>query len=201
VTGPRCIDYYFAPVSPYSYLGHDRLVAIARKHGAAVNVMPIDLSRVFPLSGGLPLAKRAPQRLAYRLVELARWRDYLGLPLNVAPRYAASSGASASLWIVAANEIGPEAALSLSGAVLRARWADERDIADEGTLSLLAQAAGLDATALAVRAGSPEVAARFDALTQQAIDAGVFGVPWYVHAGVPFWGQDRLDFLDRSLAQ
>lgn len=195
------IDYYFAPVSPWSYLGHDRLVAIAAKHRARVNVMPIDLARVFPVSGGLPLAQRPPQRLAYRLVELARWRDHLGLPLNITPRYATSGGTPASLWIIAAGEIGQDAALALAGAVLRARWAEERDIADTGTLSLLATAVGLDGGALAARAGSPGIAARFEALTQQAIDAQVFGVPWYVHAGIPYWGQDRLDFLDRSLAQ
>ncbi len=64
------IDYYFATISPYAYLGHDRFTAIAKKHGATVAVKPINLGEVFPVSGGLPLSKRAPQRQAYRLVEL-----------------------------------------------------------------------------------------------------------------------------------
>ena len=62
------VDYYFATVSPYAYLGHDRFTAIAKKHGAMVAVKPINLGEVFPVSGGLPLSKRAPQRQAYRLV-------------------------------------------------------------------------------------------------------------------------------------
>ncbi len=197
----RTIDYYFTPVSPWSYFGHDRFVAIAARHGATVNVLPVDLGKVFPVSGGLPLAKRAPQRQAYRLVELARWRDFLGLPLNLQPRFAASGPDLAHRWIVAAAEQGAKPALDLAGATLRGRWAGERDIADPATLAEFARDAGLDAAALAERAGAPDIAARLDAITAQAIDAQVFGVPWYVCEGEPFWGQDRLDFLDRKLAK
>ena len=197
----KTIDYYFALVSPWSYLGHDRFVAICTKHGAAVNVNPVDLSRVFPVSGGLPLAKRAPQRQAYRLVELARWSAQLGMPLNVQPKFAASGGGLGASWILAAHERGAHEALQLTGALMRARWAEERDIADPPTLERIAAGLGLDAATLAPRAASPEIAARCDALTQQAIDRQVFGVPWYVVDGEPFWGQDRLDFLDRKLAQ
>jgi 2-hydroxychromene-2-carboxylate isomerase len=197
----KTIDYYFAPVSPYAYLGHDRFVALAEQHGANVNAMPIDLGRVFPVSGGLPLAKRAPQRQAYRLVELARWREYLNIPLNVSPKFAASGADTASKWIIAADEAGSRAALALAGAILRGRWADELDIADEPTLAEIARGVGLDAGALAERARDPAVAAKYDAFTQRAIDAGVFGVPWYVYDSEPFWGQDRLDFLARKLAK
>ncbi len=198
---PKTIDYFLTPFSPWTYLGHDRFVAIARKHGATVNVKPIDLGKVFPVSGGLPLAKRAPQRQAYRLHELARWRDFLELPINISPKFGASSGELASKWIAAAAEQAAAPALALSGAILRGRWAGERDIADPATLAELAHGAGLDATTLAARAASPEIAARCDALTQEAIDAQVFGAPWYVYGGEPFWGQDRLDFLDRALSK
>ncbi len=197
----KTIDYYFAPVSPWSYFGHDRLVALAGEHGAQVNPMPVDLGRIFPVSGGLPLAKRAPQRQAYRLVELARWRDFLGTPFNAQPKYAASGGDLASKWIIAANALGTRAALALAGAIMRARWADERDIADAATLADIARSLALHAEALAAGAADAATGAQYDAHTQQAIDAQVFGVPWYVYRGQPFWGQDRLDFLDRELAK
>ena len=197
----KVVDYYFAPVSPWSYLGHDRFVAIATKHGATTRVLPIDLSKVFPVSGGLPLPKRAPQRQAYRLVELKRWRDYLSMPLNLQPKFAASSGDSASHWILAAREAGEDAALRLAGALLRARWAEERDIADIATLAAIARECGIDADRVAARAGSAEIAAAYAAATQEAIDRQVFGVPTYIYRDEPFWGQDRLDFLDRALAQ
>lgn len=197
----KTIDYYFTVVSPWSWLGHDRLVEIAARRGASIAVKPIDLGRIFPVSGGLPLAKRAPQRQAYRLVELARWRDHLGVPINLQPKFGASSGLLAERWTLAAAEQGSHSALALAGAIMRARWVDERDIADEPTLVAIAAAQGLDAGALAARAGAPEITVRQDALTQEAIDRQVFGAPTYIVDGEMFWGQDRLDFLDRKLAQ
>ena len=84
----RTVDYYFAPQSPWAYLGHQRLADIVQRTGATVRVMPIDLGgKVFPISGGLPLGQRAPQRLAYRLVELQRFSQHLNVPLNLKPKY------------------------------------------------------------------------------------------------------------------
>ena len=194
----KTVDYFMTPASPWTYLGHDRFVALARKHGATVRVLPTDLSKVFPVSGGLPLPKRAPQRQAYRLVELGRWREFLGLPLSLQPKFGASPVDVACRWILAAGEA---AALELAGALLRARWAEERDIADNATLAAIASACGQDAERIAVRAGSAEIAATYDACTQEAIDRQVFGAPTYVYRDELFWGQDRLDFLDRALAQ
>jgi 2-hydroxychromene-2-carboxylate isomerase len=197
----KVIDYYFTPASPYAYLGHDRFVALVARHGAEVNLYPVDLGRVFAVSGGVPLAQRAPQRLAYRLVELERWSRYLGVPINVPPKYGAAPVAPASRWILAAAETGQRQGLELAGALMRARWAEERDIADPATLAAVAAGVGQDASALSARAETPEIAARYEAATERAIAAQVFGAPWYVYAGVPFWGQDRLDFLDRALAE
>jgi 2-hydroxychromene-2-carboxylate isomerase len=198
---PKTIDYFTTPLSPWTYLGHDRFVAIAARHGASVRVLPMDLGKVFPVSGGLPLAKRAPQRQAYRLVELARWRDYLGLPLNLQPKFGAAPADAALRSIVAAKEQGEAPALALAGALLRARWAEERDISDPATLAAIVRACGLDPERIADRAGSPEVQAAYDACTQEAIDRQVFGAPTYAYRDALYWGQDRLDFLDRALAQ
>lgn len=197
----KVVDYFLAPVSPWTYLGHDRFVALAKQHGAAVRLHPVDLSKVFPVSGGLPLAKRAPQRQAYRLVELKRWSEHLGLLIHAQPRFASASGDPAARWILAAAEQGDAAGLAMAGGVLRARWAEERDIADAATLREIARHRGLDADALAAREASPDIAAAYEASTQRAIDAQVFGVPWYVFRGEPFWGQDRLDFLARALSK
>ena len=195
------IDYFFTPVSPWAYFGHERFLAIAAKHGATVVPKLMDLGKIFPLSGGLPLAKRAPQRQAYRLVELARWRDYLGMPINMKPKFVGSPGDIATRWILAALDTGLQPALQLAGAVMRARFADEKDIADEATLASLAQACGLDAHTVAQRASAADIASRYEATTQEAIERNVFGAPWYVYGDEPFWGQDRLDFLDRALAK
>ena len=197
----KLVDYYFTPVSPYSYLGHDRFVALARRHGAAIAVKPIDLGRVFPVSGGVPLKQRAPQRQAYRLVELARWSSFLGIPLNLHPAHFPVPADLASRWILAALEQGADDALAFAGSLGRAVWAEERNIADVETLAAIARSHGLDVAALDERANAPDIATRYDVLSQEAIDRGVFGAPTYVYAGELFWGQDRLDFLDRALAK
>lgn len=195
------IDYYFATISPFMYLGHDRLVALARKHGARIAVKPINLGEVFPVSGGLPLSKRAPQRQAYRLVELKRWADFLNIPLNCRPRFFPVNGDRAAYWILAADEKDPAHALALTGAVGLAVWKEERDISDESVLAAIAESLGLDTAELRERASSHDIVVRYKTLTDEAIERQVFGSPTYVYRDELFWGQDRLDFLDRALAK
>lgn len=199
---PQTIDYYFAPQSPYTYLGHARLVAAAKAAGAAVQVLPMDLGgKIFPVSGGLPLGQRAPQRLAYRLVELRRFSEFLGLPLNLKPKFFPVAGDAVARLIIAVDQRdGADAALRLTGAVLAAVWAQDRNIADAGVQAALLAECGLNADRL-TDAQDPAVQARYEANTQQAIDAGVFGAPSYVLNGEIFWGQDRVDFLARALQQ
>ena len=197
----KTIDYYFATISPYAYLGHDRFAAIAQKHGATVAVKPINLGEVFLVSGGLPLSKRAPQRQAYRLVELSRWSQWLGKPMHIEPQFFPVNGDLAAYWILAAAESGWTSGLALAGAVGRAIWEQQRNIADAATMRVIAEECGLPAAALASRVQAPEIAEKYAALTQEAIARGVFGAPTYVVDGELFWGQDRLDFLDRKMAK
>ena len=193
------IDYYLAPQSPWTYLGHPRLVALLNRYSASVRVLPMDLGQIFPLSGGLPLPKRAPQRQAYRLVELQRFSEALAIPLNLHPSYFPVQGDAAARLItcVAAHD-GPDAALRLAGNVLRAVWAEQRNIAGAATLSALLDEAALPTARLA-EAATPAMQAVYQATTQAAIDLGVFGSPSYVVNGEIFWGQDRLDMLERKL--
>ena len=196
------IDYFFAPQSPWTYLGHARFAAMAKAAGAHVNVLPVNLGgKVFPVSGGLPLAQRAPQRQAYRLVELQRFSEHLGVSLNLHPKFFPVADAAAARLIIAVDlHEGADAAMALTSAATRAVWVEERNIADEPTLAGLLATLGLPAQRLA-DAQSQAVHARYEADTQRAIDAGVFGAPTYVVDGEMFWGQDRLDFVQRRLAR
>ncbi|MEO6319331.1 MAG: 2-hydroxychromene-2-carboxylate isomerase [Polaromonas sp.] len=194
------VDYYFTPQSPWVYLGHERFAQIARAAGATVRVLPIDLGgKVFPVSGGLPLGQRAPQRQAHRLLELRRHSDFLHLPMNVKPKFFPVSGDDASRLIIAVDlNDGTEAAMKISAAIFNAVWAQERHIADEKVLAELLAECGLDAARLD-QSYSQAVQERYEANTEQAIQAGVFGAPSYVVDGEQFWGQDRLDFVERKL--
>jgi 2-hydroxychromene-2-carboxylate isomerase len=198
----KVVDYYMTPVSPFTYMGHERLRAICARQGAQINLRVMDLGKVFPASGGLALKDRPPQRRAYRMMELKRWRDFLGIPLTLEPKFfpvAAEPAATALLAVLERH--GGDAALDVAGDFLRAIWAEERNLADADTLAEILGKRGLDAAGLLAHARSAEVAARYIQHSQEAIARGVFGSPTYVYQDELFWGQDRLDFLDRALAR
>jgi 2-hydroxychromene-2-carboxylate isomerase len=196
----KVVDYYFSPMSPWTYLGHFRFTEMLPRFGAQVNVKPADFGKIFSVSGGLPLKQRALQRQAYRMVELRRFRDHLRVPLNLEPKYFPVATEDAALLIVATDQHqGADAAMRLTGAILRACWAEERNIGDAQTLAQIAAEQGLEAGAL--REGLAQARTGYDRYTQEAIDRQVFGAPTYVYQGELFWGQDRLEFLERALAQ
>ncbi len=194
------IGYYFSLNSPWTYLGSARFADMVKRHRATVTVMPVDFGQIFAQSGGLPLAKRAPQRQAYRLVELERWRDFLDVPLNLRPKFFPANDNLAGRLVVAAREADYDA-MNLAHAVLRAVWAEERDIADPETLRDIVRVRGLEPAPLFAAAETDKIKASYQAGTDKAIAAQVFGAPSYVLDGVIFWGQDRLEFLDRALSR
>lgn len=197
----KTVDYYFAPQSPWTYLGHARLKEMVEKSGATVRVLPVDLGRVFPVSGGLPLPKRAPQRQAYRLLELKRFSEHLKIPMNIQPKYFPVGGDDAAKLIIAVDlQDGAAQAMRVAGAIFAACWAQERNIASEATFTEILNELGLSLDRIE-QAHSQAVQERYDADTQRAIDIGVFGAPSYVVDGEMFWGQDRLDFVQRKLME
>jgi 2-hydroxychromene-2-carboxylate isomerase len=198
----RICEYYFAPQSPWAYLGHARLIELARQYEAQIEIKPCDLGKVFNVSGGLPLAKRPPQRQAYRLIELKRWSEHLGLPLNLQPKFFPVPSDPAAKMIIATKFAhGTDAALALTGAIMHALWAEEKNIADPDTLVALSNAAGHDGNALLKSSETTSVQNEYEQFTSDAIAASVFGSPWYVIDGEGYWGQDRLDFVERAFAR
>jgi 2-hydroxychromene-2-carboxylate isomerase len=196
----KTVQYFFSPQSPFAYLGHQRLTSMAADKGAQIDIKPFDLGRVLSVTGGLPLAKRAPQRQAYRLHELARWSDFLKLPLNAHPKFFPVPAEPASMLIIAARTtLGVPAALALAGAIGSALWAQEKNIADDATLVQIADLCGLSGQMLLKSSETAGVQEQYQRNTDEALAANVFGSPWYVVDGQGFWGQDRLDFVERAL--
>jgi 2-hydroxychromene-2-carboxylate isomerase len=193
------IDYYFWLNSDWAYLGADRLEALAQRQGLAVRYKPVDLPEVYGRTGGILLGQRAAQRQAYRIVELKRWCRKLGIHVNPLPAYMCPDAGLASRIVMAADIAGAPVA-PLYKAILRAQWAEERDISCEATLREILRENGLDAEALMAAAAEPAIERRYRDNTNQAVQAGVFGSPSYVFDGELFWGQDRLDMLEERIA-
>jgi len=195
------IDYYVSLNSPWTHLGGARLMDIATRCGATVRIHPVDVTTMFPASGGLPLPKRSPKRQAYRLQELARWRDVLDVPIQLQPKHFPAQEATAAHCVLAAREaIGDRPAIDLAHRVLKALWEEEADTGDRATLRRLIDEVGLDGARLLRRADDDRWAALRSSETAAALERGVFGVPTYAVEEAIFWGQDRLDFLERRLS-
>jgi 2-hydroxychromene-2-carboxylate isomerase len=195
------VDYYVSLNSPWTYLGSKRFEAISKKHNAHVSIWPIDFGSVFSVSGGLPLPKRAPQRQAYRMMELKRWREHLGVPLNLEPKFFPADELPAAKCVIALRELGRMAdAIKLAHAVLYALWVEEKNTGDPATLQSIVSGCGLDAASVVKASETPGMAEKRESYTKYAIDQGVFGAPSFVIGREIFWGQDRLDFVDRKLA-
>ena len=192
------IDYYFSVLSPFTYLAGDRLEQVAAKHGVAIAYKPVNVRKLFAEMGGTPPGERHIARQEYRLQDLKHLQKASGLPINLHPTHWPTDQKPASAMIVAAAKTGQDAG-KLAQAVLRAVWAEEKDIADGDTLVEIAQSAGIDLEA--VKPHLAEGAAAFETLTAEAKEAGAFGSPFYIVDGERFWGQDRLDHLDTHLSE
>jgi 2-hydroxychromene-2-carboxylate isomerase len=194
------ITYYMTVNSPWTYLGSARFAEIARRHGYSVDIKPAKFGEVFAKTGGFPLPKRSPERRAYRLMDMKRWRDHLKMPINVEPKYFPSNEVPGTRLVLAAKLAGKDAH-ALATEIGKALWEKEQDIGTDATLAECAKLVGLDAAA--IRKAGPsdtELDALHDRYTAEAIAHGVFGAPSYVlESGEIFWGQDRLEFLDRAL--
>ncbi len=192
------IEYYFSTLSPYAYLAGQRLEDIATRHAAKVTYKPLDIMQLFTRTGGVPPKDRHPARRAYRDQELPRQAKKAGMPLNLHPAHWPTNAAPSSYAIIAAQNAGGGDLGALVHSILRACWAEERDIAEDAVIKDCLDKAGFD-PGLA-DSGLLTGAETYAANLEDAVAANVFGAPFYVvDSGQSFWGQDRLDDLDLHL--
>ncbi|APX89246.1 2-hydroxychromene-2-carboxylate isomerase [Brevirhabdus pacifica] len=199
------VDYYFATISPFAYLAGTRLEEIADRHGASISYKPVDLMGLFGRTGGTKPAERHASRQEYRLQELRRQAAETGLPINLKPAFFPTNMAPSSYAIIAAQAEKQKGAAPggdmgrLVHGVMRACWAEEKNIAEDDVIRACLKDAGFD-PALA-DSGLLSGAETYAANLEEASERGVFGSPFYIADGDErFWGQDRLDALDRHLA-
>jgi len=193
------IDYYFATISPNTYLAGLRFEEVAEKHGATVTYKPLDIMALFARTGGIPPKDRHVSRQEYRLQELRRTAVKTGLPINLKPAFWPANPAPSSYAIIAAQEAGGGDLGQLVFGLTRACWAEEKNIAEDDVIGDCLEAAGFDRglTMTGMMKGADIYARNLE----DAAAAGAFGAPFYITDGDErFWGQDRIEDLDAHLA-
>ena len=198
------VSCYYSLSSPWAYFAGPRMLDIMRRHHAKLTLKPYDFQAVVVETGGVPLRTRPPARRSYHTLELDRWRKYLGMPMNLAPKYYPEHVTDPDWnkrpgWMVIAAQAQGLDAARLSHALLRALWAEERDTSQAVVRIAVAEENDLDGQALVAQETSAEVQAMYRRYSEEAVADGIFGAPIFVLDGERFWGQDRLDFLDRAL--
>lgn len=193
----KTINYYHFLISPFSYLAIERFNAIATKHEVTVNYLPISVMDVFGELSVLPLGKRHPSLQRMRMDELTRWSSFLDKPMNHTPAHFPVDQTLAAQMVFATG--GADAG-KLSDALLRAVWEEEKNISDEATLVAIADSVGLTGSELLEKAKDDQWGALYANTTKEALELGCVGSPTYQLGDELYWGQDRLDFLERALA-
>lgn len=196
---PQTVECFYTLSSPWAYFAGPRLQAIIARHQARLVLRPFDFREVVPENGGIPLRTRPEPRQRYHALELARFRDFLGMPLNLTPRHYPPADQRPAGRMVMAAQLRDLDALRLSHALLRALWVEEQDISLPETRIAIAEAEGMPGADLLAAEESTGIRSAWAFNNADAVRFGVFGSPTFLHEGVPYWGQDRLDFLDRAL--
>jgi len=192
------IDYYFATISPFTYLSGTRPAEVAAKHGATITYKPLDIMGLFARTGGTPPKDRHPNRQEYRLQDMVRRAKLIGLPLNPKPMFWPANAAPSAYAIIAAQNTGADVG-ALVHAFGAACWAEERDISQDDVARDCLEKCGLD-PALADK-DMLTSADTFARNLEDAVNAGAFGAPFFItDTDQRFWGEDRIADLDAYLA-
>jgi 2-hydroxychromene-2-carboxylate isomerase len=188
------IDFYFDFSSPYGYLASTEIDGLAARHGRSVTWRPFVLGAAFKLTGQRALTEQ-PLRGDYARRDFARSARLLGVPFKMPepfPFFALAAG-RACYWVE-----DPQQSKALAKTIYHAAFGEGRDVTPIPVVAELA--AGLGIGGLEQGLGQPATKAKLRDATDQALARGVFGSPFFIVDGEPFWGHDRLDQLDRWLA-
>ena len=192
------IDYYFTSASPFVWLGHRALLAIAEKHQKAIRFKPMDIAVVWAESGAVPVPARPAVRQRYRLLELQRAANCRGLAIVHQPTNFPVNPELADLCSAALVNSNQSPANFLAN-IGDALWANDQLISDPAVISSALTSAGHNAEDILTLAGHSEATDLRRQNSKDAVTASVVGAPGYVYRGEVFWGQDRIEYLDAML--
>ncbi|HTS21428.1 MAG TPA: 2-hydroxychromene-2-carboxylate isomerase [Casimicrobiaceae bacterium] len=195
----RPIDFYFDFSSPYGFLASERIESLAAKHGRAVDWHPILLGVVFKQTGAMPLTQ-VPLKGEYSRRDFARSARFHGIEgFRMPSTFPIPSQAPARI-VLWTREHEPSCTTGVVHALYRAFFRDDVDISRPDSAAAVAARGGADEATIRAAIDDPAIKDALKAENEGAIAAGVFGSPFTVVDGEPFWGVDRLDQIDRWLA-
>jgi 2-hydroxychromene-2-carboxylate isomerase len=191
-------DFYFDFSSPYGYFASTRIDELAAKHGRTAIWRPILLGAVFKITGQQPLPT-IPLKGSYARHDLARTARLFKVPFRLPTRFpiATTAPSRAFYWV---SDKDPALAKQLAQALFHAYFAEDRDISSPEVTTHVAAKLGIVKEELGQALNDPAVKERLKREVDAAIERGVFGSPYIVIDGEPFWGSDRLDQVERWLA-
>lgn len=196
------IEYFYSAHSAYAYLGSARFMAIAKAAGRTITHRPNDLRRVVPASGSTPFSERSKGHYAYFFRrEIDRWAEERNAPVMVGRPTHHDKDMTLCNGMLIAGLVQDKNIDQLAHVMLESHWRDDSDLADRDTLVALARQVEMDPEPLLDAALSEEVQAIYEANTVEAIERSVFGSPAYFVDGDMFYGQDRLEMVERALRQ
>lgn len=192
------IEFYFDFSSPYGYLLSEKIDEVAARHGRKVKWRPILLGVVFKATGSAPLTLQYPAKAEYSVRDFERSARFLGVPYRHPSKFplATQAAARAFYWIHGQNH---RLSRDFVHAAFRALFVESRDISSLDTVLDIAAEMGLDRAQVAAGIQSQEIKDRLKTEVDGAIAKGVFGAPYVIIDGEPFFGADRLPQIERWL--
>ncbi len=194
----RAIDFYFDFSSPYSYVANEWVDALAARHGRTVSRHAILLGVTFA-AAELKSPVAHPIKREYSLRDFARSARFEGLPFDMPEPFPLATQNAARIFWWLHDDQGEEAAAAWARSGLRALFTRSLRLDDPAALKGLAAESGLDAEAAAAACAEPRWKDRLRLANETALAAGVFGAPFFVVDGEPFWGNDRKPQIERWL--
>ncbi|MAG31303.1 MAG: 2-hydroxychromene-2-carboxylate isomerase [Deltaproteobacteria bacterium] len=193
----RTIDYYFDFMSPFAYLATQQLVEIASKHDCVIDYRPIELPRAKLAAGNDgPSNQKIPAKLKYMIADLTRWAEHYGIPFNPITGQDSARMNTGTFYAIDRNQADAYVAEGF-----RLGYVEGSDLNDDSVLAALARSLGWQIDEFMAFLESSEGRDRYEVCNLEAHEREVFGVPMMMLGDEMWWGNDRLDFLDRFLSQ
>lgn len=193
----KTVDFYFDFGSPAAYLAYTQLPKLALDTGAQVVMKPMLLGGVFQATGNRPPIS-VPLKGSYLFTDMARYAKRYGVPLTMNPHFPINTITLMRADVGLTHQGSPQLG-AYRDAVFKAIWVDKQNLNDPTTVATVLATAGLDPVAVMALASDPQIKEQLKAVTQAAVDRGVFGAPSFFVGDDMFWGQDRLDFVREAL--